>query len=336
MGENKIDVNALKNKEKRIIYKHLWANQNFDFNIIKKGVSDPSYEFEFADKDSASFVSESLSNNFGIEKEKYLFIEKFGMSCSGTGGELKKITTLHSSSLCALLFFFNVDTMPLKIRGLESCEFTQSFFEFKNKVIRYPSNIDVVLLGKNKKTNKKVILFLESKFSEYITGINKKDTEYKIGKAYLKEGCFSKPIYDELNSRGCLQYNEKNGSFTASKPKYIEGLKQIVSHYYGIRNFLISDYYEKDNRNLDAVKEYGAEEFILGEIVFDNFGKELADALKSYEEDYEQLAEIINNQCKKDKIGNLRVLPESLKYSDLKDYISEFPKIKNFYFGKQL
>ena len=181
-----------------------------------------------------------------------------------------------------------------------------------------------------------MILFLESKFSEYITGINKKDTEYKIGKAYLKEGCFSKPIYDELNSRGCLQYNEKNGSFTASKPKYIEGLKQIVSHYYGIRNFLISDYYEKDNRNLDAVKEYGAEEFILGEIVFDNFGKELADALKSYEEDYEQLAEIINNQCKKDKIGNLRVLPESLKYSDLKDYISEFPKIKNFYFGKQL
>ena len=117
MGGNKIDVSELKNKEKQIIYKHLWANRSFDFNIIKKGISDPSYEFEFADKDSASFVSESLANNFGIEKEKYLFIEKFGMSCSGTGGELKKITTLHSSSLCALLFFFNVDTMPLKIRG---------------------------------------------------------------------------------------------------------------------------------------------------------------------------------------------------------------------------
>ncbi len=281
-------------------------------------------------------MSESLANNFGIEKEKDVFIKKFEMSCSGTGGELKKITTLHSSSLCALLFFFNVDNMPLKMRGLENYEFTQSFFEFKNKVIRYPSNIDVVLLGKNKITNKKVILFLESKFSEYITGINKKDTEYKIGKAYLKEGCFSKPIYDELNSRGCLQYNEKNGSFTASKPKYIEGLKQIVSHYYGIRNFFISDYYEKDNRNLDAVKEYGAEEFILGEIIFDNFGKELADTLKSYEEDYGQLAEIINNQCKKDKIGNFRILTELLKYSDLKDYISEFPKIKNFYFEKQL
>ena len=336
MGGNKIDVNELKNKEKQIIYKHLWANRSFDFNIIKKGISDPSYEFEFADKDSASFVSESLANNFGIEKEKYLFIEKFGMSCSGTGGELKKITTLHSSSLCALLFFFNVDTMPLKIRGLESCEFTQSFFEFKNKVIRCPSNIDVVLLGKNKITNKKVILFLESKFSEYITGINKKDTKYKIGKAYFKEGCFSKPIYDELNSRGSLHYNEKDGSFTASKPKYIEGLKQIVSHYYGIRNFFISDYYEKDNRNLDAVKKYGAEEFILGEIIFDNFGKELADTLKSYEEDYGQLAEIINNQCKKDKIGNFRILTELLKYSDLKDYISEFPKIKNFYFEKQL
>ena len=334
MGGNKIDVNELKNKEKQIIYKHLWANRSFDFNIIKKGISDPSYEFEFADKDSASFVSESLANNFGIEKEEDVFIKKFEMSCSGTGGELKKITPLHSSSLCALLFFFNVDNMPLKMRGLENCEFTQSFFEFKNKVIRYPSNIDVVLLGKNKITNKKVILFLESKFSEYITGINKKDTKYKIGKAYLKEGCFSKPIYDEINSRGSLHYNEKDGSFTASKPKYIEGLKQIVSHYYGIRNFFISDYYEKDNRNLDTVKKYGAEEFILGEIIFDNFGKELADTLKSYEENYGQLAEIINNQCKKDKIGNFRILTELLKYSDLKDYISEFPKIKNFYFGK--
>ena len=161
MGGDKIDVNELKNKEKQIIYKHLWANR--------------------------SFVSESLANNFGIEKEKDVFIKKFEMSCSGTGGELKKITTLHSSSLCALLFFFNVDTMPLKMRGLENCEFTQSFFEFKNKVIRYPSNIDVVLLGKNKITNKKVILFLESKFSEYITGINKKDTKYKIGKAYLRK-----------------------------------------------------------------------------------------------------------------------------------------------------
>ncbi len=334
MGGNKIDVNELKNKEKQIIYKHLWANRSFDFNIIKKGISDPSYEFEFADKDSASFVSESLANNFGIEKEKDVFIKKFEMSCSGTGGELKKITTLHSSSLCALLFFFNVDNMPLKMRGLENCEFTQSFFEFKNKVIRYPSNIDVFLLGKNKITNKKVILFLESKFSEYITGINKKDTKYKIGKAYFKEGCFSTPIYDELNSRGSLHYNEKDGSFTASKPKYIEGLKQIVSHYYGIRNFFISDYYEKDNRNLDAVKKYGAAEFILGEIIFDNFGKELADTLKSYEEDYGQLAEIINNQCKKDKIGNFRIFTELLKYSDLKDYISEVPKIKNFYFGK--
>ena len=134
MGENKIDVNALKNKEKRIIYKHLWANQNFDFNIIKKGVSNPSYEFEFADKDSASFVSESLANNFGIEKEKYLFIEKFGMSCSGTGGELKKITTLHSSSLCALLFFFNVDTYAFENTGVGKLRIYTVVFLIKKKI----------------------------------------------------------------------------------------------------------------------------------------------------------------------------------------------------------
>lgn len=43
------------------------------------------------------------------------FDAKFGQACSGFGREERRIATLHSSSLCALLFFYNVTKEhPLK------------------------------------------------------------------------------------------------------------------------------------------------------------------------------------------------------------------------------
>lgn len=331
MSVNRIDLSELRN-EKQVIYRDLWADKNFDFKIIKTGKKDFSYEFEFAGKNLVEFVGESVANNFGIDNEKKtVFIEKFKMACSGTGDELKKITTLHSSSLCALLFFFDVDERPLKLHDVE---FTKSFFEFKNKVIGYPSNIDVVLLGRNLKTNKKVLLFLESKFSEYITGINKANSQYEIGSSYFKENCFSAPIYKKMVSEGILIYNAEKSYFSSTDDKYIEGLKQIVSHYYGIRNFLDQKFYTKDNEHLDEIRDYGAEEYLLGEILFNNFNDELKQKyLIPYEKDYNKLAKIINIQCENEKKTELRVLEDSLRYSDLKDYISVFPKIHDFYFG---
>lgn len=337
MENNKIDISLFENEKKQSIYKYLWENKIFNFPIIKTGKKDISYEFEFAGKDLISFIGESIANNFGISKkeDKDLFLKKFRMACSGTGDEIRKITTLHSSSLCALLFFFSINkNKPLKnLPGLENYEFTDSLFEFKNKVIGYPSNIDVILLGERTtgQTKEKVILFLESKFSEYITGV---ESKYDIGISYFKDGCFSKPIYDELISKGYLNYNEKDSTFLSEdKPKYFEGIKQIVSHYYGIRNFISKKYYKKDNENLDLIKKYGAKEFILGEILFDNFGDTLKENfLKPYEGEYEKLAKVINAQCKKEDIFNFRILDNSLRYSKLKNIINDFPIIEDFYF----
>lgn len=332
-----INAEELKNENKKIFYKHLWDNKHFGFNVIKTGKTDPSYEFEFAGKSFVDFIGESIAENFDI-KDKKLFLEKFNMSCSGSGDEIKKITTLHSSSLCALLFFFSVsEKNKLIFDGLEDYEFTQSFFEFKNKVIGYPSNIDVVLLGNNIKSNEKVILFLESKFSEYITGINNSGTQYEIGKSYFKEGCYSEPIYKSLSKYVTHNKEEDTYYISADTPKYLEGLKQIVSHYYGIRNFMRKKYYEKDNDSLEEIKQYNAKEFLLGEILFDNFGNELSEKyLLPYERDYTNLAKIINVQCKKEDITNFRVIENLLHYSSpvLKEFISEFPRIKNFYFGE--
>ena len=332
-----INVDDLKNENKKLFYKHLWDNKHFEFDVIKTGKTDPSYEFGFAGKSFIDYVGEAIADNFDI-KDKKLFVEKFNMSCSGTGDEIKKITTLHSSSLCALLFFFNVsEKNKLVFDGLEDYEFTQSFFEFKNKVIGYPSNIDVVLLGRNIKNKSKVILFLESKFSEYITGINNPGTKYEIGKSYFKKGSFSEPIYKSLD-KDILLKNEGDKYFiSADTPKYLEGLKQMISHYYGIRNFMRGDFYKKDNECLIDLQNHKADEFLLGEILFDNFGNELSEKyLLPYERDYTNLAKIINMQCKKEDITNFRLIENSLHYSSpvLKELISEFPRIKNFYFGE--
>lgn len=330
--KNKIDFEELKNPKKEI-YESLWKNCDLDFEVAKKGNKDPSYELAFSNMTLIDFVGDKIALSFDINKNKNTFAKKFQMACSGTGGELIKITTLHSSSLCALLFFFNVDNKKLVIPSLSEYEFTESYFEFKNKVIGYPSNIDVVLLGKNINTGKNVIFFLESKFSEYITGTKKK----KVGKSYFKSGCPSLPIYNCIEEDKSFDFNKKDGFYNSKK--YNEGIKQMISHYYGIRNFM-----EKPTDNEDIyknIRDYEAEEIILGEILFDKFAKNsgLTEKLDNYKGDYSKLAKIINVQYDNDETKpeniSFKVLSESLVYSELEDYISDFPKIKKFYFGNK-
>ena len=334
--KNKIDFEELKTPKKEI-YEYLWGNCDLDFEVAKKGVTDPSYEIAFSNKTLIDFVGDKIALSFDINKNKDTFAKKFQMACSGTGDELKKITTLHSSSLCALLFFFNVDNKKLVIPSLSEYEFTESYFEFQNKVIRSHSNIDVVLLGKNIKTGKKVILFLESKFSEYITGTGKKE----VSRSYFKSGCYSAPIYEsiEKEKEKSFDFNKKDGFHNSAK--YNEGIKQIISHYYGIRNFMKKNFAADNEDVYKNIRDYKAEEIILGEILFDNFAKDnkLEDKLKNYKKDYSNLANIIKEEYKKDETKpkniEFKVLEKSLSYSKLDKYISDFPKIKKFYFGNK-
>ena len=84
-----INVDDLKNENKKLFYKHLWDNKHFEFDVIKTGKTDPSYEFGFAGKSFIDYVGEAIADNFDI-KDKKLFVEKFNMACSGTGDEIKK------------------------------------------------------------------------------------------------------------------------------------------------------------------------------------------------------------------------------------------------------
>ena len=99
---------------------------------------------------------ETLHRIFGINESARGLFEA---ATSGAGNEKSRILTLHSSSLLAFLCFNGVANHPITIDGIV---YDEVMFEVKNDVIDAslgkPSNIDVLLMGDNRKK----LLFLES------------------------------------------------------------------------------------------------------------------------------------------------------------------------------
>lgn len=143
------DISFEGKKELNDFYKKMWGNNNLELDVTKK---ESSCEFSLLEKS----ISKTLISNFEISN-KNLFNLKLEQAISGDGSEDNKITNLRSSSLCSLLFFYNVskdDKLDLELNG-DICTFETSIFEFKNKVIKKPSNMDVVLLGYKKRIETK-------------------------------------------------------------------------------------------------------------------------------------------------------------------------------------
>ena len=120
---------------------------------------------------SKSFKCEDGEDVFGTIQRIFGINESarglFEAATSGDGNEKSRILTLHSSSLLAFLCFNGVANHPITIDGIV---YDEVMFEVKNDVIDAslgkPSNIDVLLMGDNRKK----LLFLESKFTEYLSG----------------------------------------------------------------------------------------------------------------------------------------------------------------------
>ncbi|MBR1696869.1 MAG: hypothetical protein IJ712_01400 [Anaerovibrio sp.] len=277
------------------------------------------------------------------------------MAVGGSGNEGDKITTLHSSSLCALLHFYNVtkdNPLTLTVNGRE-IEFIDSIFEFKSPVIdpRYPSNMDVVLIGKDENTGENIVFFLESKFAEYYLYANKKTED--ISEKYC-DNEYTKMLYEEeqLSNLGLYTTPSKKDHYfylALKEPKekfYIDGIKQMISHYCGVRNVLKpKPYTEKDAFRKENVQEVVQSEIennntvvILGEIVFDSKIGDLKlspdsdkTCLEIYREKYQELAKIIAG------IDNLpekfEMVNDLLCYSTIRDKLED--NIKAFYYGNE-
>lgn len=174
-----------------------------------------------------NMLSEKYRKLFGIEDE--MFDQAFQIVTGGVGNELAKINSVTSSSLLSLLVFYPLFYKSAKhsltISINESLiSFTKCFFEVRNKVIRLPSCIDVVLQSEDKKT----LLFLESKFLEY------EDTKTKetYGKSYYS--LYSEYLRDYLKDISVTTDKEGMTQLTSKTEIYIEGIKQTISHLIGL------------------------------------------------------------------------------------------------------
>lgn len=211
---------------------------SLDVDALK--LSMDNYYYRGKGKDSIGFkidvsndVSRFFINTFKLPNEES-FINSFYQSTGGDGGELTKNNALHSSSLCALLMFYNINKdnkVKIEIDG-QIHEYDAVYFEIKNKVIKNPSNMDVVLVN----TKKEEILFIECKFSEYLS-----KSKHELGVGYLENKEY-KQIFDEIgyDNMTVFQY----------------GIKQLVAHFIGINNFL-KGYTAKAVKAFYRNKDYG-------------------------------------------------------------------------------
>lgn len=326
-------------KSENIVYKEFFYNKELPGTIEKTiwqgKTSDNSFSFSVENGNKC----ETLIKIFGLSNPE-LFREKYNQAINGDGQEEKRINVLHSSSLAALLFFYAIDEqnpLTLEIDGV-CYTFSKSYFEVKTIVCgQHKSNMDVVLEGKDDK-GKTVLLFLESKFSEYLnsgkyTGISME--VYK--KIYNKLGLFNQKTLAPILAK---EKRDKDGKpiieLESSKYyHYCGGIKQMISHYMGVSNYAKrgDEALEKDSPLCGKT----ADVVLLGEILF-KFDDNVDDKGRSniYAADYKKLAKVINKvneENKDDEDGEkpeFRMLEDVLYYQDI-DNTALDEKVKSFY-----
>lgn len=322
------------------IYTEFFSKSNLEADvektILRRRPSDNSFCF-IKYKEREGVVLKKLKEVFGIDSDT--FDTKFREAISGNGQEIKRISILHSSSLAALLLLYSVSkNHPLKcqLEG-ENYKFDNCYFEVKTEVINSPSNMDVVLVGKNSE-GKDVIFFLESKFSEYLNTGMCNDISIAYKDKYEELGLMANNAIEGLlfgegigkDNVKCLQIKSSNGT-----PQYCSGIKQMISHYIGVTNFIDKgaealDPKQKSHLNEIVKLRNNGAEIILGEVLFafDDKVDKGKTKFSRYSSIYRDLAKVL--ELKK-KSSRLHILPEVLTYQELlKDFTID-SKVKDFY-----
>ena len=217
-----------------------------------------------------------------------------------------------------------------------------------------PSNVDVTLLGEYiENKEKKIILFLESKFAEYILDVSR---SLEIKKKYLKTDMYSEAIYhDKFWSTNGISIEEDSSkedfSLKSKKTMYLTGLKQMVSHYVGVRRFAdgvndnivnSSNFYDTKLSSKQLIQKevrefamHGEVDLYLGAIAFDVFGgKDIT--LDEYRSIYNKLMYFLGSKLS-NQFGKVyvKMIPQLLTYQDVftdKRYRLD-KKVIEFYFG---
>ena len=290
---------------------------------------------------SMSFKSQNGEDEFGTLKRIFGIRESarglFEAATSGDGNEKSRILTLHSSSLLAFLCFNDIANHPITIDGIV---YDEVMFEVKNNVINNSpgkSNIDVLLMGENRKK----LLFLESKFTEYLSGgkvtlsphryeefysMLTEKNNFRFSAGYL-------PVNSKTDKSQKTQYALYKGKKTS---EYLEGIKQAFSHLLGIATGPAKKQ-TKGNEDYTRSLLENADEIKFASIVFncdnDKF-KKYDDLYKSVFENSDVIKDTIKDVLKKREL-KLTIVPHLLQYQEvfqanfLHDKVREFYRVAN-------
>lgn len=215
-----------------------------------------------------NMLSEKYRQLFGIGDVS--FDSAFSVVTGGVGNELCKINSITSSSLLSLLVFYPLfngnakDPLTLSINGT-MITFTKCFFEVRNKVIKLPSCMDVVLQSEDKKK----LLFLESKFLEY----EDMTKEATYGKSYysLYSEYLSEYLSDYIKGITVDHDNKGMTRLSSETNVYIEGIKQSISHIIGLvrgPKDETAEFYTREYQRSYSEAYVEAETLIYGTILF--------------------------------------------------------------------
>ena len=279
-------------------------------------------------------VFETIQRIFGIRKSARGLFEA---ATSGDGNEKSRILTLHSSSLLAFLCFNDVANHPITIDGIV---YDEVMFEVKNDVIDAslgkPSNIDVLLMGDNRKK----LLFLESKFTEYlsrgyVTLSNKyRDLYIKLQKLNLPFNIkFINVLQESDNSHKEPDIKEGIRLYTEEKTsEYLYGIKQAFSHLLGIATGPAKKQ-TKGNEDYTRSLLENADEIKFASIVFNCDNEKFDDYKILYEsvfENSEVILETIKEVLPKSEI-KLTIVPKLLQYQKVFQDNNLSDEVRNFY-----
>lgn len=283
-------------------------------------LSENSYCFKVGDNIHPSETDEykelllqTIKENFGITNSS--FDEKFPKVINGAGQEWKTINVFHSSSLLCLLCFYNVseqNPLDITIDG-KVCRFTASEFEVPNEIGKnkrgkpYYSHIDVKLSGVC--GGKSVALYLESKFSEYVNQRGKQ--EFTFTKEY--DSIYSK-LQGKIEGLSISGLNEKISLVQTDKSRparYWQGIKQMVSHYLGMKNC-------KDASDI----------IYLGEILYE-FKDIPNDYFGDYKEVHQQLVTVLEEI--ETEPQRFTVVKNILTYQDIFKYYKLDERVRELY-----
>ena len=229
----------------------------------------------------------------------------------GSGGELhSKAEAVHSSSMLSYNFFHWIDNShPFVWDGVT---YTQVSFEVKMKTIKgsnAPANMDVVLIDKDKKH----LLFIESKFTEYT-----ETKEFKLSDSYKVKN-------NNKNDKWLNQYVawDKVVDYEPKEHKYKEGIKQLITHLFGIHNQFI----ERCDRFKDI--DFNSVQMKFITLIYEPSKEKFVEEHNAYE-DYSKLFTGFVTHIK--DVEGLNVVPEWVSYSKLwKEMKGQMPEDLKIY-----